>query len=112
MSRTPFRRRSSEQPSPGVEAESESGQTLPEYAVLVAALAVGCVLAVVLLAAAIGGAFDTSGPSPSPGPFVPPRTTELAYPTKLEDCEHGRWRNYAQFRSEAECRRYVESHVK
>ena len=114
MSRTPFHLRSSERRAGrGHETPAgDSGQTLAEYSVLVAAIAVGCVLAVVFVAAVVGGLFGRSDGSPAPGPLVPPRTSQLVYPTTLEECEHGRWRNYAQFASEEECRRYVESLAK
>ena len=114
MSRTPSRRRSSERRSLRVDeaAARDAGETLAEYAVLVAAVAVACVLAVVFVAAGIGGLFERSDPSPAPGPLLPPRTPDLAYPTKLADCEHGRWQNYAQFSSEEECKKYLESHTK
>ena len=115
MSRIPSRLRSSDarraRARPTV--ATESGQTLPEYAIVVAAVAVAGVLALVLLAAGIGGLFERTGDAPGQqGPFVPPRTPHLSYPTKLADCEHGRWRNYAQFASEEECRRYVEGLAK
>lgn len=110
MSRIRSRRPSSEGTGgrrPGL--RDESGQTLAEYAVLVAAVAVACLLAGVFLAAGIGGLFGSSDAPPSPGPFVPPSTPQLAYPSSIEDCERGRWRNYAQFASEAQCKEYVES---
>jgi Flp pilus assembly pilin Flp len=60
MSRIPFRRRSSE-----ARAASASGQTLAEYAVIIAAIAVACMLAVLFLAAGIRDRFDSSD-QPSP----------------------------------------------
>ena len=114
MSRTPSRRRSSEPDSLRVDeaAARDSGEALAEYAVLVAAVAVACVLAVVFVAVGVGGLLDRSEPSPAPGPLVPPRTPDLSYPTKLADCEHGRWQNYAQFSSEEECKKSLESDTK
>jgi Flp pilus assembly pilin Flp len=106
MSRTPFRRRSSEARAAG----GTSGQTLAEYAVIIAAIAVACMVAVLFLVAGIRGRFDsTEGRSPQ-APFLPPPSPALAYPTNLEDCEHGGWKNYAQFEDEAECKKYVEDH--
>jgi Flp pilus assembly pilin Flp len=106
MSRTPFRRRSSE-----ARAASASGQTLPEYAVIIAAIAVAVMVALLFLVAGINGRFDSTDPSSPQAPFVPPRTPTLSYPTTLEDCEHGGWRNYAQFDDEKECKKYVEEHT-
>lgn len=112
MSRIPFRRPTSERRDRRRWLASEAGQTLSEYTVVLAAIAVACVVAIVLIAAAIGGLFDSADtPSGGGGPFVPPQTPQLSYPTKLADCEHGRWRNFAQFRSEDECRQYVEEHT-
>lgn len=106
MSRIPFRRRSSEP-----RAASASGQTLAEYAVIIAAIAVACMLAVLFLAAGIRDRFESSDqPSPQ-APFVPPTSPALAYPTTLEDCEDGGWQNYAQFESEEECKQYVEDNT-
>ena len=108
MSRTLCPRRSSE----ALQAGGSSGQTLAEYAVIVAAIAVACMVAVLFLAAGIQGRFDsTNGPSPQ-APFVPPRSPGLSYPAKLEDCEDGGWKNYAQFESEEQCKDYVESLAK
>jgi len=107
MSRIPFRRRSSEARGGG----GASGQTLAEYAVIIAAIAVACVIAALFLVAGIRGRFDaTDEPSPQ-APFGPPPSPSLSYPTTLEDCEQGRWKNYAQFTSEAECKKYVQDHT-
>lgn len=106
MSLIPFRRRSSDRCVIGA-----PGQAIAEYAVIIAAIAVACMLAVLFLAAGIRGRFDSSDGPSQPAPFVPPRSSPApSYPTKLEDCTDGRWRNYAQFRSELECKQYVEEH--
>jgi Flp pilus assembly pilin Flp len=108
MSRIPFRRRSSELRAAAVEA---SGQSLAEYAVIIAAIAVACMIAVLFLVAGIRDRFDsTDQPSPQ-APFVPPPSPALSYPTTLEDCEDGGWKNYAQFRDEAQCKKYVKEHT-
>lgn len=75
---------------------------------LVAGIAVLTLLAILFLALGVRELFGSDEPG-QPGPFTPPvRTSELAYPSTLEDCEDGRWRNYAQFASEEECKEYVE----
>jgi Flp pilus assembly pilin Flp len=107
MSRTPFRRPSSETRT----VAEAAGQTLAEYAVIVAAIAVACTIAVVFLVAGIRGRFDSTDQPPPQSPFVPPVSPPLAYPATLEDCENGGWKNYVQFRSEDDCKRYVEEHT-
>lgn len=87
----------------------EEGQTFGEYAILLGGIAVVCGLVLVILALSIGGILGGGEDPGTPGPFVPPtRPSELSYPTRIEECEDGGWRNYAQFRNEAECKRYVE----
>lgn len=89
---------------------SESGQTLPEYAIVVAGLAVACLFVLLLLGFGIKGRFesDTPGTPATPAPLTPPASPPASNPTTLADCENGGWRNYPQFRDEAECRDYVE----
>ena len=83
----------------------ESGQTLAEYAVVVAGIAVACVVAALFLSAVIG---SDVGATVKPAPFQPPASPpQLVWPTKLEDCEAGGWRNFVQFDNEAECKDYV-----
>jgi hypothetical protein len=87
----------------------EEGQTFGEYAILVGGIAVVCGLVLVILALAIRGLLGGSDDPSRPAPLLPPtRPSQLAYPTRIEECENGGWRNYVQFRNEAECRRYVE----
>jgi hypothetical protein len=88
---------------------------MAEYAVLLGGIAVVCLVAALFLGATIKGSFNsTDMPTPA-GPFEPPHTTPapppLKYPTKLEECKDGGWRDFPQFASEAECRKYVESLV-
>jgi hypothetical protein len=89
--------------------EPEAGHALAETAVILAAVAVICLIAVVFLGFAIRERLDGSNVNPV-GPFTPPATTpKPAYPTTLEDCEHGGWRNFARFRNERECKEFVRS---
>ena len=75
---------------------------------LVAGIAVLTLLAILFLALGVRELFGSDEPG-RPGPFTPPaQTSGLAYPSMPEDCEDGRWRNYAQFESEEECREYLE----
>jgi hypothetical protein len=65
-------------------------------------------VAILFVSGAVGGLFDDTGKRGSPGGFRPP-ATQLSWPTTLEECEDGGWRNFAQFSSEEDCREYVES---
>jgi Flp pilus assembly pilin Flp len=82
-----------------------------EYAVILAGIAVVCVVAALFVGATIKGRFDSTGTPTPAAPFTPPRPTpapQLTYPTRLEECSHGGWRDFPQFASEAECRNYVD----
>ena len=86
----------------------ESGQTLAEYAVVVAGIAVVCLLAALFLGAVIGNRVGTTMKPAPPAEFQPPAPTpQLVWPTRLEDCEDGGWRNFVQFDNEAQCKDYV-----
>ena len=87
----------------------EPGQAFAEMAVIVAAIAVACLLAALFLGVTIKGLFDRSGSNPATPPvFTPPATTPApVYPSTLAECENGGWRNFPQFRNERECSDYV-----
>ena len=90
---------------------SESGQTIVEYALIVATIAVVCVAATVFLSDRISDLFGTVTDSPAinrptPGSLTPP-TPPIQWPTRVSQCLHGRWRNYPQFADQASCIRYV-----
>ena len=88
----------------------ETGQAFGEYAILVAGVAIVCVFAVLFLSGAIQGLFGSSAKPFQPGPLTPPvPKSELVWPTKIEECEDGGWRNYAQFVDEEACTEYVKS---
>jgi hypothetical protein len=84
---------------------------MAEYAVIIAAVAVCCLVALVFLGLTIKSQFDGSGANPStPPPFTPPATSpQVVDPTMLEECERGGWRHFPQFRNERECTDYVHS---
>jgi Flp pilus assembly pilin Flp len=92
-----------------VTLSDETGQAFGEYAILVGGVAIVCAFVILLLGAAINGLFRGSGSNPS-GVFQPPVTTpNLTWPKKIEECEDGGWRNFAQFTDEKECEEYVKS---
>ena len=87
---------------------SESGQTIGEYAVVIAGIAVVCLVAALFLGAVIANHVRAGKPPASMEPFEPPRTApQLVWPRRLEDCENGGWHNYVQFNDERECTDYV-----
>lgn len=92
-------------------AERESGQAYGEYALILGGIAVVGAFVLLFLAGAIGGIFNSSGDPQQPGgTFTPPiPRSDLTWPTKIEDCQDGGWRNYAQFQNEEECNEYIES---
>ena len=83
---------------------------LPEYALIVAAIAIGCVFAILVYAGIVNGLFGSAAEPLNPGPFVPPVTTpQLTYPTSVDDCLDGGWQDYPQFPDEQACVDYVAS---
>jgi Flp pilus assembly pilin Flp len=88
---------------------SESGQAVVDYSLIVAVVAIGCILGILFLTGAIRGLFESNGSQIGPAPLQPPVASPLTWPSSLADCEHGGWRNYPQFESESECADYVAS---
>ena len=90
----------------------QAGHTMAEYAVIIAGIAVVCVVAALFVGAAIRDRFDggDSGIVTAPTPvFTPPSTQTPAAPVSLEECERDGWRTFPQFHSERECKDYVRS---
>ena len=90
--------------------EQDQGQALGEYAVLVGAIAIGCVLAILFLSGAITGLFGSAAKPVRPGVFRPPTQAQVfIWPTTLEECVDEGWRDFPQFIDELDCRKYVKS---
>ena len=87
----------------------ELGQASGEYAIVVGGIAVVCIVAALFLGLAIKGQFGSASETVQQAPFEPPRSAPVTWPTSLADCVDGGWRDFPQFRNEAECRDYVES---
>ena len=90
---------------------NESGQTSAEFSLVLAAIAIGCFLALVFLGGGILDLFDTTGnsvPRSAPPP-APPPAPALTWPTTLEECEDGGWQDFPQFSNEEECVDYVDT---
>ena len=86
---------------------SESGQTASETILIIAAIALACVIALIYLGGGISRVFDSIvDPSgPTPGPFTPP--APAAVPRTIDDCLNGGWRDYPQFVDEPSCIDFV-----
>ena len=87
---------------------SESGQTIGEYAVVIAGIAVVCLVAALFVGSVIANRVREGKPPAPMEQFEPPRASpQLVWPKKLEDCENGGWQNYVQFENESQCKDYV-----
>jgi len=81
----------------------ESGQAIGEYAVVIAGIAVVCLVAALFVGSVVANRFRDA-PSEPRISFEPPRASpQLVWPRNLEDCENGGWRNYVQFENERQC---------
>jgi Flp pilus assembly pilin Flp len=88
---------------------TESGQAVLDYTLVVAAIAVGCILAILFVGGAIHGLFESTGARVHQAPLEPPRSSPgLTWPTSVEDCEDGGWQDFPQFADEAACLDYVD----
>jgi hypothetical protein len=88
-----------------------AGQATAEYAVILGAIGIGCVVAVLVLGNLINGLFqDPRDLGNQPQRFTPPTARSVAsVPLTLEDCKDGRWRNYVGVPSQADCETLVQS---
>jgi Flp pilus assembly pilin Flp len=90
----------------------QAGHTMAEYAVIIAGIAVVCVVAALFVGATIRGRLDAGGSGivTAPTPVLtPPSTQAPASPVSLEECVRDGWRTFPQFHSERECKDYVRS---
>jgi hypothetical protein len=63
-----------------------------------------CVIAALFLGSVLGNrVHDAKPPAALAPPMAPARAPPLVWPTKPEDCDHGRWRNDVQFDDERKC---------
>ena len=87
---------------------SESGQTLSEYTLVVAGVALACLVAVILLGGGVVKVFGSADKPLRPGSFTPPTEhPTLTYPSALVECQGGGWQAFPQFVDEGECVDYV-----
>lgn len=88
--------------------DAQSGQASSEYAIVVGAIAVVCIVAAVFVGVAVKGQFGSTAEPIQGGPFEPPFPSTLTWPTTLEECQDDGWRNFAQFSDEGECVAYID----
>jgi hypothetical protein len=90
---------------------STTGQVTAEFSLLIGVIAVGCILAILVLMNGIGGLFPDSSPTPSGhSPFQPPKSSsDVRFPTSIDQCLNDGWRDYTalNFESQADCENYV-----
>ena len=84
---------------------SESGQAISEYVMILAVIALGCMVAVLFFSGSVKGLFGSTTRPMNSAPLQPPDPV----PTSVEDCKNGGWTNFPQFQSEAECIDFVNS---
>ncbi len=89
------------------ERPPESGQVVPEYALLIGGIAIACLLAALILGGRIGDLFGSTSDPVSHGPFTPPAMPASVYPLTVEECLDDGWKDFPQFASEEECTAYV-----
>jgi Flp pilus assembly pilin Flp len=86
---------------------STSGQTQGEFALVVAGVAIACIVAVLFLGGAVSGLWDRST-KPVPGDLYPPDTpSSTPQPMTMEDCEGAGWTNFPQFATQQDCFDFV-----
>ena len=84
---------------------SESGQAISEYAMILAVVALGCLVAVLFFSGGVQHLFGKTTRPMNSAPLQPPDPV----PTTVEECQNGGWKNFPQFQSEAECIDFVNS---
>jgi Flp pilus assembly pilin Flp len=85
---------------------SESGQTMPEYALIIGGIALVCIVAVLLLGDRISGLFESTSEPLISGPPAP-AGPKPAYPLTVDDCLNGGWQSFGHFTNEADCVDFV-----
>jgi|SRR6476619_226609 hypothetical protein len=94
------------------ERERSAGQVSGEYAIVLGAIALVCMVALFAIGIAVRGQLGSPDPGATPQqPFTPPaHPAPTRVPTTIEECEHDGWRTFG-FRSEADCKDYVTGHA-
>ena len=89
--------------------DSESGQGVVEYALILGLIAV-LATAIVLFSDASNGLFGSTSNFPNrfnPPTATVPMTPPVQWPTSVQQCLHGGWHDYPQFTDQASCVQYV-----
>lgn len=92
----------------GEVGRTESGQALVDYTLILAAVAIGCVVVILFLSGGLNGLFGSTGTRIHQAPLEPPVSSPgLTWPTSIDDCTDGGWRDFPQFVDESQCLDYV-----
>lgn len=84
---------------------SACGQTQGEFALVVAGVAIACVVGVLFLGGAVGDLWERSSKPVTPNTFNPP---VVAWPRARSDCEDPNWKtNFPQFATQQDCLDFV-----
>ena len=78
-----------------------------EYAVVIAGIAVVCLVAALFVGSIVANRFRDAPSAPRTSLEPPRNVPQLVWPRNLEDCENGGWHNYVQFENERQCKDYV-----
>jgi hypothetical protein len=78
-----------------------------EYAVVIAGIAVVCLVAALFVGSIVANRFRDAPSEPRTSLEPPRNVPKLVWPRNLEDCENGGWHNYVQFENERQCKDYV-----
>lgn len=88
---------------------SPSGQTQAEFSLIVAAIAIGCIVVVLIFGGTVGGLWDRSTKPVSPATFDPPTAT-IVTPKKAADCDDPGWASYG-FADRDKCLTWVANNA-
>jgi hypothetical protein len=78
-----------------------------EYAVVIAGIAVVCLVAALFVGSIVANRFRDAPSEPRTSLEPPRNVPQLVWPRSLDDCENGGWHNYVQFENERQCKDYV-----
>jgi hypothetical protein len=91
--------------------DSERGQVLGEYAIVIGLIAFVCAVALLYFGVVLRNDYQSGREqiqqAPYERPIRPTPSAPQSWPTTLADCEDGAWKDFPQFKNEAECAEYV-----
>jgi hypothetical protein len=91
--------------------DAERGQVLGEYAIVIGLIAFVCVVALLYFGFVLRDDYESGGEQIQQAPYEPPTpvtpSVPQSSPTTLADCEDDGWKDFPQFKNEAECVEYI-----